>query len=101
MTHTIRLWRVYKADYKNIVHVKTLVLDVLSAHSPPLPELAVSLCELDGLNKVDVTLVEIDEKTESLKVTINGSDIDFDALKERIVKHGAVVHSVDQVIVEK
>jgi len=45
--------------------------------------------------------LEIDEKTESLKVTVNGSDIDFDALKERMVKHGAVVHSVDQVIVEK
>jgi len=92
---------VSKDNYKNIVHIKTLVLDVLSAHSPPLPELAVSLGELDGLNEVNVTLVEIDENTESLKITINGSDIDFDALKERMVKHGAVVHSVDQVIVEK
>lgn len=76
-------------------------MDVLGSHSPSLPELAAFLCELEGLNEGDVTLVEIDEKTESLKVTVNGSDIDFDALKERMVKHGAVVHSVDQVIVEK
>ena len=92
---------VSKANYNNIVHIKTLVLDVLSSHSPPLPDLAVLLCELDGVNEVDIKLVEIDEKTESLKVTIKGSDIDFDVLKERMVKHGSVVHSVDQVIVDK
>ena len=91
---------VSKAIYKNIVHIKTLVLDVLRSHSPSLPEFATLLCDLDGLNEVDFTLVEIDENTESLKVTIKGSDIDFDALKERMVKHGAEVHSVDQVIVE-
>jgi len=92
---------VSKANYNNIVHIKTLVLDVLSSHSPPLPDLAVLLCELDGVNEVDIKLVEIDEKTESLKVTIKGSDIDFDVLKERMVKQGSVVHSVDQVIVDK
>lgn len=92
---------VSKANYKNIVQIKTIVLDVLSSHSPSLPEFANLLFDLDGLNKVDVKLVEMDEKTESLKVTIKGSDIIFDALKERMMKHGAIIHSVDQVIVEK
>ena len=59
------------------------------------------MSELDGVNKVDITLVEMDEKTESLKVMLNGSDINFDALKEPMEKYGAVIHSVDQVIVEK
>ena len=72
----------------------------MSSHSPPLTELASAIYDLDGLNKVDIKLEEIDENTESLKVTINGSDIDFDVLKECMVKHGAVIHSVDQVIVE-
>jgi len=50
---------------------------------------------------VDINLVEIDQKTESLKVTLNGSNIKFDALKELMEKRGAVIHSVDQVMAEK
>ena len=81
--------------------IKNLVLDVLKPHSPPLPEFASFLTELDGIEKVEVTLVEMDEKTESLKVVLSGSDIEYEALKEHVGKQGAVIHSVDHVVVEK
>ncbi len=81
--------------------IKHLVLDVLKPHSPPLPEFATFLTELNGIEKVDITLVEMDEKTESLKVVLSGTAIEYDALKEHVGKQGAVIHSVDQVIVEK
>jgi len=81
--------------------IKHLVLDVLKPHSPPLPEFASFLTELNGIEKVDITLVEMDEKTESLKVVLSGTAIEYDALKEHVGKQGAVIHSVDQVIVEK
>ncbi len=76
-------------------------MDVLKPHSPPLPEFATFISKLDGVNKVDINLVEIDEKTESLKVTLNGSNIKFYALKELMETRGAVIHSVDQVMAEK
>ncbi len=76
-------------------------MDVLKPHSPPLPEFATFISKLDGVNKVDINLVEINEKTESLKVTLNGSNIKFYALKELMKKRGAVIHSVDQVMAEK
>jgi hypothetical protein len=81
--------------------IKTLVLDVLKPHSPSLPEFASFLAEFEGLTRVDISLVEMDERTESLKVVINGSAIDYEALKEYMGRQGAVVHSVDHVIVEK
>ena len=81
--------------------IKNLVLDVLKPHSPPLPEFASFLTELDGIEKVEVTLVEMDEKTESLKVVLSGSDIEYEALKDHVGKQGAVIHSVDHVVVEK
>ena len=81
--------------------IKHLVLDVLKPHSPPLPEFASFLTELNGIEKVDITVVEMDEKTESLKVVLSGTAIEYDALKEHVGKQGAVIHSVDQVIVEK
>jgi len=42
----------------------------------------------------------MDARTESLKVVLRGSRINFDALKEHMTRQGAVIHSVDQVIVE-
>ena len=78
-----------------------MVLDVLKPHTPSLPEFAEYLSALDGVNKVDITLVEMDERTESLKVVIQGHDIEFENLKEYMGKRGAVIHSVDQVVVEK
>lgn len=81
--------------------ITVLVLDVLKPHSPSLPELASFLSKLEGIKKVDVTLVEMDEKTESLKVVLSGKWIDYKLLKEHMGRLGAVIHSVDQVIVEK
>ena len=77
-----------------------MVLDVLKPHSPALPIFATFLAELDGVDEVDVSLVEMDERTESLKIVISGNSIDYDALREHMSKQGAVIHSVDQVVVE-
>ncbi|UCD45391.1 MAG: DUF211 domain-containing protein [Candidatus Bathyarchaeota archaeon] len=85
----------------SVSDIKKLVLDVLKPHSPALPEFATFLSEFEGVETVDVSLVEMDEKTESLKVVLNGSGINYEELKEHISSQGAVIHSVDQVVVEK
>ena len=80
--------------------IRRLVLDVLKPHQPSLPEFADYVGKLKELTKVDVTLIEMDERTDSLKVIVEGNGIDFEVLKDHISKMGAVIHSVDQVIVE-
>ncbi len=79
---------------------RTLVLDVLKPHSPPLPDFAAFLSEFDGVDKIDITVLEMDEKTETIKLVITGSLFDYEELKSHMSKQGAVIHSVDQVIVE-
>lgn len=81
--------------------IKRIVLDVLKPHEPPLPEFASKLCALEGITRVDISLVEMNTRTMSLKVVIEGSVIDFESLKEHMGEIGAVIHSVDQVIVEE
>ncbi len=78
-----------------------LVLDVLKPRLPSLPEFACFLAEFKGLARVNISLVEMDENTESLKVVLDGSGFDYDALREHMGKQGAVIHSVDKVSVEK
>ena len=81
--------------------IKGIVLDVLKPRTSSLPLFAKFLAELGSVERVEVTLVEINAKTDSLKVVLYGSGIDYDILKEHVGRDGAVIHSVDQVNVEK
>ncbi|MGW8180235.1 MAG: DUF211 domain-containing protein [bacterium] len=80
-----------------IIH---LVLDVLKPHQPPLPEFAQYMGELPGLTRVDISVVEMDEKTESLRIIVDGTSLDYEELKGHMARQGAVIHSVDKVVVE-
>ena len=77
--------------------IRRLVLDVLKPHSPTLPEFATKLSSIPGVEGVNVTLIEIDKDTESLKVTIEGQ-LDYGTVRSAIEEWGGVVHSVDEVV---
>jgi hypothetical protein len=81
--------------------IKMIRLDVLKPRLSSLPLFATFLAELEGVKRVEVTLMEMNTATESLNVVLYGPGIDFDALKAHIDKDGAVIHSVDQVKIEK
>lgn len=75
-----------------------IVLDVLKPHEPPLPEFATKLASMSGVDGVNVTLVEIDRDTETVKVTINGK-LDYSVIRATVEEWGGVIHSVDEVVV--
>ena len=81
--------------------VKRVVLDVLKLREPSLPEFAKRLSSMKGVETVKVSLVEMDQDTESLKVAIYGNEIDIDSIQERLEEWQAVVHSIDEVSVGK
>lgn len=80
-----------------MTEIRRLVLDVLKPHHPTVVELARKLSVLEGVSGVNLTLEEVDQETESIKITIEGSALDFDAIEAAISETGAVIHSVDSV----
>jgi hypothetical protein len=74
-----------------------IVLDVLKPHTPPLPEFAAKLGSMSGVEGVNVTLIEIDKETETVKVTIDGK-LDYQTIRSTIEEWGGVIHSVDEVM---
>jgi hypothetical protein len=81
--------------------ITRIVLDVLKPHEPPIQELASKLASLQGIDRVNITLTEIDQSTESIKVSIDGTGIVIDALRKALEESGAVIHSIDEVSVAK
>jgi hypothetical protein len=78
--------------------VRRLVLDVLKLHDPSIVSFATALEQLKGVSAVNCTLVEIDAKTENLKVVLEGKNMDYDLISKTINELHGSIHSIDQVI---
>ena len=59
--------------------------------------LADKLGDLEGVHGVDITLIEIDNKVENIKITLEGDDIDFQEVAEVVQDAGGSIHSIDKV----
>ena len=80
-------------------NVQRLVLDVLKPHQPNALEFARAIAALGESYQVDIRVVEVDEQTETLEVTIEGNELDFDRISDAISEIGASLHSIDEVSV--
>lgn len=77
--------------------VRRLVLDVLKPHQPTMLVVADKLGDLEGVHGVDITLFEIDNKVENIKITLEGDDIDFQDVAEVVQDAAGSIHSIDKV----
>lgn len=81
--------------------IRRLVLDVLKPHVPTILELAEALSKLGGISGVNLSLSEVDQQTETIKITIKGEKIDYLAVESVIEDFGGVIHSIDEVVAGK
>jgi len=81
--------------------VKIIVLDVLKPHNPSLVEFGKMVCRHSSVLSVNNSVYAVDNKTESVKMTIEGTDINFEAVKKIIADHGGAIHSIDRVVIGK
>ena len=82
-----------------MIRLRRLVLDILNPHEPNVLEFSTLLAEQDDL-RVTLTVLEMDDKTETLRVVIEGPHIDFERIRNEISGFGASLHSIDEVEVE-
>ncbi|HEY9135092.1 MAG TPA: DUF211 domain-containing protein [Pseudomonadales bacterium] len=80
--------------------IRRLVLDVLKPHQPNAVEFATKLAEAASDYKVKLTVATVDEKTETVELTITGQEINFAGITSVIEQMGASVHSIDEVEVD-
>ena len=81
--------------------LRRLVLDVLKPHEPSNVLLAVKLSEMENVDGVNLLLREMDQNTETLKITIVGDNLNFDKIRKVLEEFGAVIHSVDEIVAGK
>jgi hypothetical protein len=77
--------------------VRRLVVDVLKPHTPPLLEFTKRLGEIESIDGVSASLIELDNEVQNVKLTFEGEDVDFGSVETHVERLGGTVHSVDQV----
>jgi len=80
-----------------LTNIKRIVLDVLKPHKPSIIVLAEKIGGLEGISGVNISLEEVDAETDSVKITVEGTNINYDEVKSQIAECGAVIHSIDGV----
>ncbi len=83
------------------IAIKRLLIDALKPREIPITELSKAICAAKGVEEVDIVVTEVDARTETVKITITGSDIDFDEISKIMTENSAAIRSVDQVTVSK
>jgi hypothetical protein len=77
--------------------IKRVVLDVLKPLHPDILEFASTIADQHSGCRVKIIVTELDQKTESTVVVIDGEDIPYAEIAETINRLGASVHSIDEV----
>lgn len=80
-----------------MVRVKRLILDVLKPHKPDGLEFSRTIAEQGMRWRVLYSVEEMDEKTESVTIVVEGEDLRFDLIAAAIENAGGTIHSIDAV----
>ncbi|OVE83473.1 DUF211 domain-containing protein [Natronolimnobius baerhuensis] len=77
--------------------IRRLVLDVLKPHDPSVVTFTTQLGDLESIEAATATVIEVDESVKTLRVTIEGENLDLERIRAEIEDLSASIHSVDQV----
>jgi len=86
---------------REMSQIRRLVLDVLKPHEPTNIEVASAIGDLQDVDGVNLSLYEVDQQTENVKITVEGTNVNYNLVLQTIENLGGVVHSVDEIIAGK
>lgn len=77
--------------------IKRMVLDVLKPRHPNIIDFASTIADLGEDYRVVISVDEVDDKTESVMLSVEGGDLDFEAIQQAIKALGGSLHSIDEI----
>jgi hypothetical protein len=77
------------------------LLDILKPHVPSSDLVAQTLMSIKGVSKVSIKVDELDQKTASLHISIEGTDLSLEEVTDVLASMNCALHSVDLVEMEE
>lgn len=79
--------------------LRIVVLDILKPHKPDIIEFGQAIENEKSVKCLNLTVYAVDEKTESIKLALEGNSLNIKNIKKLIEDRGAVIHSVDKAVI--
>ncbi len=79
--------------------IRKIELDILKPHLPNVLEFAGAVAAIGPDYQVYLDVAEMDEKTETLTLVIEGHALDYARIEETIKSLGGSIHSIDKCLI--
>ena len=83
------------------INIRRVLIEALKARETSLVELSQAICSANGVEECDMVVTDVDAKTETVKLTVRGSNIEYSGILSILQDNGVSVKGVDEVSVSK
>lgn len=83
------------------IQIRRVLIEALKARETSLVDLSQALCSVNGVEECDIVVTDVDVKTETIKLTVRGTNIEYGGILTILQDNGVSVKGVDEVNVAK
>lgn len=83
------------------IHIRRVLIEALKPRETLLVELSQAICSVNGVEECDIVVTDVDVKTETIKLTVRGPNIEYDGISKVMQEHGVSIKGVDEISVSK
>jgi len=81
--------------------IRRLLIDALKPREASIIDLSQTICSVEGVEQCDIVVTEVDVRTETVRLTIQGPNISFDQVTKVLEGNGVAIRGVDEISVTK
>jgi hypothetical protein len=83
------------------INIRRVLIEALKSRETSLVDLSQALCSANGVDECDIIVTDVDAKTETVKLTVRGSNIEYNEILKILQDNGVSVKGIDEVSVSK
>ncbi len=83
------------------IHIRRVLIEALKPRETTLVELSQAICSASGVEECDIVVTDVDVKTETIKLTVRGPNIEYDGISKIMQEYGMSIKGVDEISVSK
>jgi uncharacterized protein len=83
------------------IHIRRVLIEALKARETSLVDLSQAICSVTGVEECDLVVTDVDAKTETIKLTVRGANIEYNGIVSILQDNGVSIKGVDEVSVTK
>jgi hypothetical protein len=83
------------------IHIRRVLIEALKPRETSLVELSQAICSVSGVEECDIVVTDVDVKTETIKLTVRGPNIEYEGISKIMQEYGMSIKGMDEISVMK